>query len=412
MEKTLPKNASLKRQILYYLYHYQALSTTSMFVLGKNPKHVYRCLKQLEDDKYIKQSQLREAKGRYACSTNYYTLTSKGVQCFRDLITKDTDSNSKDPYLIITDYERPEFRDTAAKAQYISSNGISLIANQLGIVVPQIIPSVKKSDINSLEESNTEDALISSELISYEVYPYTARNSKEKTENKQVYYTPYKAVKETLYSLNDQRQEYKAGRYAGVIESPNKTALIYMGSKLGFRWNSWQIKYEKSACHVFHSHKGHYTNLEAGKINAILFITGPKMFRDIYYDKAGLRSPEVVLGQTFASFVVLPQTYDGIRALENYLISNDSEERAEIISYATASGYSPNTGPDSALFPLINAAGERVYIGTVLDLPTVTRARNRQLLGKFPVEVICTAWQESYYSAIFPNISSFSILND
>lgn len=198
---------------------------------------------------------------------------------------------------------------------------------------------------------------------------------------------------EALRRENAFRTGYVFGRYSGLIEAPERNALVYVGGPRGMAWEANQLRNELLPYKRYLK-----TNAMSGEaepnMNAILLVPNAKTLGDIWHDKKARRSEAEELGSDLSQFIAAPLTYEGREAVRSWLDYGPALED-EIIASAKASGRY-EAGP-SSLLPL-KRNGNAIYVGAHIDLNKMRKLKRH--LERSPeerVKILCYKWQKPYY---------------
>lgn len=218
-------------------------------------------------------------------------------------------------------------------------------------------------------------------------------------------------VKTALVQLMGDPTPFYAGRYTGILESPLRSVLIYVGNKEGMAWSKTALKPEVLAYRAFVNRVSGVNTVEVGDTQGILFVENAKMFADIYLDKAGCRRGGP-FAAGFRSFIIFPISRIGLEQLEQYMYTDLKEYEQELADAAVRSGlYTENKDASrcGGLFPLKNQRGTPMYIGTFLNTVTLSKLRRIAKTPGADVGIICYEWQIDYYRRVVPKATFMTV---
>lgn len=221
-------------------------------------------------------------------------------------------------------------------------------------------------------------------------------------------YTGATAVKINAgnYGISDVK-DYFAGRYAGVLDSKQKSILIYLASASMLEWNSWAEERDKPAYVIWRKTKAAADPtalMKSGECAAILFDFPNQLKR--FYDsysraKRETRSAAIKFDHLYCS----EASEQGANHINWISQTDDEAEQAAIAEDAVSTGpFYKNEEATSSLFPLLNAALIKCALGFHFDFIEVFKIIEYAERSKGETfELLCYDWQAKYYTAILPN---------
>ena len=388
-------------QTLYYLSAYTYLPTSALLLISKNPKVMYRVLDSAEINGLIKQSRICEYIKHSPRYTTYYSITKQGLEYLKSSKINLNDASWIE-IVSSKDYHKDVFRDSSDKIKKLTKNAISLLLNIINI------PTIYSSTLVSNNSENLTQPLSlqtlnqstqNSDKIQYLIQPlYNQEFSTILTQ--QFNYTPSELVKSTLIEARHNAKEYRSGRYAGILETPQQSFLIYPGSKLGTQGTKWTLQNEHNAIHYYTKTKSQFNNLPPGIQYGIMFVDNSRMFNNLFLDKWQLRGGQIGFGLDCESFAIFPITRFGAENFYHYITNDINRINNIMLASCLESGYVENKGRWKNYFPLYNPATNKyVYLGSIIDNVKMCSAMEIQKTQlKSPIELIGYEWQEEYYT--------------
>lgn len=224
-----------------------------------------------------------------------------------------------------------------------------------------------------------------------------------------LYFTNSIEIKTRLTQTNQRQEEYHAGRYTGILESPLKTVLMYAGNRAGMNWTKWTLKSELPVYHAYANKFSHYHNIKATENHGVMLVENARLFADLYLDgKKKRRGEEFAEG--FSSFVIIPVNRTGTEQLNAYMFTDMEQYETELVELALNSGvYKKNETGHTELFPLMDNKGTPMCIGTIIDAVRINRIRKLREVTMFEYGIICYEWQIDYYSRVLPEAKFMTI---
>lgn len=215
-------------------------------------------------------------------------------------------------------------------------------------------------------------------------------------------------VKDRLRKQGVSMPVLRVGRYAGIVESPLKSVLLYVGTRRGMGWSNQAVGSDAQAYQAYNDLVSRHHSTRRGEWHGALLVENAKMFEDIYQDKMGKRGKGEVFAKGFLSMQVFPMTREGALLFEKYLTVDTSELQAEFVEAAVASGfYQKNLDGDSRQFPLVNFEGVRMAVGLFIDAVQIRKLVKIHERDKKPMGIVCYAWQQDYYRRVIPDGTLF-----
>lgn len=217
-------------------------------------------------------------------------------------------------------------------------------------------------------------------------------------------------IKKKLIQITNKAKEFYAGRYTGILETENKSVLVYVyvGNGLyGMSWSNVATKTEFSAHHAYVTRCSPYRGnniLKGGENHGVMLVTNAKTFADLYEDKKKKRKKEN-FAEGFDSFIIIPLTKRGIDNLSDYMRENREEYENWIIEAAVLSGtYEQNKTGFYSLFPLLKE--DIPYsIGVFIDAIKINRIKKIVLKNQMKYGIVCLDWQVDFYKRVMPDAS-------
>lgn len=201
--------------------------------------------------------------------------------------------------------------------------------------------------------------------------------------------------------------DYISGRFSGVMESQDKTVMIFVPPSFGMGWYTWITRRERAAYNIW-TKRRQVTPIDKQKKSgacAALVVDNPRDFYNIYRDtKHKQQSDTDEFGGEFDHVYIVPLSVDGAKHLRWLMTTDDQAINSRIATDAIRSGaYKKYTGAYESLFPLMNVSNNRVALGFQFDGKHLLKVEN--FANKFPheqIEFLCADWQVPYYERVLP----------
>lgn len=192
-----------------------------------------------------------------------------------------------------------------------------------------------------------------------------------------------------------------SGRFTGILENQNKSALLYVGNKEGMSWSERATLPEKKAHHAYSNKFSRYKSLRNDENHGILLVENARDFANLYEDKKGKRKKED-FADKFTSFIIIPISYIGVMNLREYMMNDREEYEQHIINSAIQSGiYQSNREGFYSLFPLTKD-DIPIMLGVFIDTARLNRIKKIMSRAEFEYGILCYPWQVDYYHRVMP----------
>ena len=205
------------------------------------------------------------------------------------------------------------------------------------------------------------------------------------------------------------QNDFRAGRYQGIIESQYRSVLTYVAPLFGMLWSKRVLQKEILAYRRWRKVKG-TTPPAAYKrsgVCGLLLVNNPEQFANLYYDVDGVNNRDAFcFGGDFDHLYIIPVSKEGAKHLRWLMLINEDDESAQIKRLLLQQEqYTPNEIVTRAEpFPLRDRSGVRTAIGVTFDAKVLLAIE--RTARKSPDEVLavlCYRWQESYYRRVLPD---------
>lgn len=216
-------------------------------------------------------------------------------------------------------------------------------------------------------------------------------------------------VYEDAFSVKDRLAEVaapelaRAGRYSGVLITDHTAITVYVGHKDGMSWAPLAAKRDLDAMHVYSKKLSPLEWDYSQKYHGILLVKSPKMFFDLLCDSAGKNRDrrgriKYKLGKGFASFVIVPGTYQGVKLAQRY-ISAEPETAVKNLTQQIQMSFFPEARISRPNQINIDRNGISIYQMIFMD--SVAIYSLIQTHPKASFDILCLDWQADYYTKVF-----------
>ena len=364
----------------------------------------YRALKAGITKGYMSESTVTQKIRGKTYRTRYYSLTMEGAEYL-----------SEHEALLHGESQSQRILDASGKAygkrpslsadkmaRYLSVSGTAFLMTLIGAAVSPITPATgeRKNGAPSTDRTDREentDGWIAQALDDFPNF-----STEGDAVGKYVFRNSYE-VKKAVSGRAEQYGGYHAGRYTGILESPQKSVLVYVGARGGMSWSKIATKPEFGAHHAYSVHYSDYKNLPGGENHGIMFVQNARTFADLYLDTAGKRKDDE-FADRFDSFIIFPIDCSGVANAMEFADNKVAEYEHEIVVTAIKSGVcEKNTSGYTSLFPLRSAGGVPTAVGAFIDCVKLNRIRKVYEKTGIACSMICYPWQVDFYRRVIPN---------
>lgn len=222
------------------------------------------------------------------------------------------------------------------------------------------------------------------------------------------------AIAENARQHHISEPDLRGGRYAGIIDGPAMTALVYISRGIApLTWHHKFYKREMSAYtmsrQLFYQHS--YRDRDT---HAIMLVHDMDGFVRSYSASK--------LGDGFSHFWVIPINQDGVQELRWLLTEDRETEERLVIDEMLEDGnedYYDNHDQWSSTFPLTwnpyFEDEEDVYVSVCLHLDVVRMRHIKASIKRhagYTHKIVCRAWQEQYIRVVLGDVAEIVPIAD
>lgn len=225
-------------------------------------------------------------------------------------------------------------------------------------------------------------------------------------------------LKNTVGSGTSQlsKTDFSSGRYAGVVDSREKTILLYGSPLFGFRWHNTLCFREEAALTQWlqlYTSKLRKNPMATG-LNAAMIVKNPRQFAALYTRKDETdkqkQTDKLPFGGNFDHFYILPLSTDAGGQLRMILSTqNDYAALSAFAKEVVSGGYTigrrsfkANHFNADGLFPLVDSQGNFTALAQFMDACHFSKIERKVQKTQRRFSLICFEWQAPYYAAILP----------
>lgn len=430
--------ASTRNAILYLAASCIYVPRKSLSVLGCSDSFLSRALRSAQERGFVTKSTITERVRYRDSKEEFYQITGEGLRYLSEKRKKLPD----DMRWIGAFYQEFKnfgwlreraLRGTPQMSRFLSVTTSAVFCAAAGCRVPLVLPlgqrfkcgeieiAAADDDIlffvnegeDKLEGSRDERNTLSDEMLKF----LESKEGKEQNPNgilmnrdSDVVFTDVFEMKRKLHGEFGRHGHYTGGRFTGIVESPLKSVLVYEGKREGMSWAKWITDLDLRTYRTYVSRISKRISYQPGRESGVMLVKNAKMFADLVLNKYGKKQKGEKFGKGFSSFMFFPISEAGAKQFSEYIRSDLSEHYEKVISDAIESQmFMKNESTYQRYFPLATQDGVRLMIGTFLDGVKIQKILDIQTADPFPFGIICFAWQQDYFSRIFPDAFFFII---
>lgn len=210
-------------------------------------------------------------------------------------------------------------------------------------------------------------------------------------------------------------RDFMSGRYTGILDSKQKSLMLFCAPWFTMPWSDKLTKAESRA-YDFWTHTSALTDYYQQKETqrtAALIVNNAREFAYHYntFDRANKKTD--VFGGVFDHMYIIPNSEEGVRLLQWLMFNTDQQISDTIVGYSLESGQF-SEDQSVPMFPLLNHRGEKTAVGLSLDAKQIKKIETYvRAHGDQAFQILCLDWQEDYYSRVMPpNVNYRSFPSD
>ena len=256
-----------------------------------------------------------------------------------------------------------------------------------------------------------------SENITSDLAPTVFQNQCDSNANDYLVFHTSGYIKNYLAgkSAKGNYRDFMSGRYTGILDSKQKSLMLFCAPWFTMPWSAKLTKAESRAYDFWTRTSAltdYYQQKETQRTAAII-VNNAREFAYHYntFDRANKKTD--AFGGVFDHMYIIPNSEEGVRFLKWLMFNTDQQISDTIVGYSLESGQF-SADQSVPMFPLLNHRGEKTAVGLSLDakqikkIETYVRAHEDQAF-----QILCLDWQEDYYSRVMPpNVNYRSFPSD
>ena len=421
MSNTRSQNYSI---VLSKIALVRIIDSKSINLLFKTNVSRSRFIRKAIDQKHIRKIQIKERKHNDRKVDTYYQITGEGI---RFLSGQETDifemiSSQTSMALFSRSEARPEVRTRQADV----STAIILCHAAGAVVPPETFGSMAASeeDGTTIPTYETEIPTVSSadkpiytlrnfyrdHLVEESaLYQNTFAKDADEEEEDYIIFHDRGLVKETLAarSINHEIRDFFSGRYAGILDSNFKSAIVYITPRFTMPWTHWLIKAEINAYRLWKRTNalGAVQQQERSQETCIVVVDNAHDFAYHYLAKSRAKERREVFGGTYAHAYIVPNDKTGAIFLNWLMRTEDGDVIRDMTQFSIDAGeFFPNANQASPQFIIRDNHGIETAICMTFDVKQLNMILYyiKDIHDKL-FQIICFDWQKDYLRRIMPS---------
>lgn len=215
-------------------------------------------------------------------------------------------------------------------------------------------------------------------------------------------------VKEILASESSSGniRDFNSGRYAGILDSNQKSLMIFVTPRFTMSWSNWIVKADMNAYRMWGRTNSvtPITQQTENGTTAVLIVNNAREFAYHYNTSKGKRADEI-FGGSFTSMYIVPNDYTGAKFLNWLAKTNDDDMIESMVRFAVSSGeYVKVDSRSAAPFHLHHKKGFDACLCLTLDAKLINKidyyAKDNP---ESTYQVLCLDWQKDFLQRVLPS---------
>ena len=383
-----------------------------------------RFVRKAIEQKHIRKIQIKERNNNNESKADtYYQITGEGIKFLSE--------QDKDIFEMISSqtsmalFSKIDIRPGVRTRQVEVSTAIIISKAAGAVIPPEVFGSMSTSELDSDTVPTDETELIDEPTIYSSIY--TLRNFYHDflTEDSSLYQNTFACdidsddenyivfhdrglVKETLASRSSKHEirDYYSGRYAGIIDSNFKSAIVYVAPRFTMPWTRWLINAEVNAYRLWkRTNALGAVQQQLNQETCVVVVDNAHDFAYHYLAKNRNRGKGEIFGGTYAHCYIVPNTRTGTKFLNWLMLTEDDVIIRDMTQFSIDSGeFFQNNSRTSPQFILRDKGNIETAICMTFDAKQLNMIL--YYIKDFPeklFQIICFDWQKDYLQRIMPN---------
>lgn len=407
----------------------RVVESKTMNHLFSSPTIRSRFIKKAVRMKHIKEIDVEDKKQRKKeilyriCKNGILYLSEKGYGLFEAATLQED--------LVL--FNNNESRGDTVRTKIAHASTAIIMSYAAGAAIhPLSFGSFKEDFTNELRGDNKDDDGdeqddIVDDADKEKKYQYTLRNfyrdyitedsslsgialDKNESEVEKIVFYGSGVVKEMLAEETKTKKirDFLSGRYSGILDSQEKSLLIYVAPRVAISWSHWLTKADMSA-YTMWLRNNSITPRKVWMENestAALIVKNARDFAYHYNAERDGKNKDEVFGGMFKHCYIIPNDTTGVVFLNWLINTNDDEACEAMVEFAVGSGeYVKNNSAKQTPFALRTKHGIETAVCITMDIKQINQIksimdRSKKDGSEKKVQILCLDWQKDYLSRI------------
>lgn len=393
----------------------RVIDSKTLNLLFSSPSRRAQFVKKATGAKHIKEIRAEESRKQESKSQTLYVITKYGIaflaeqnDCLRELLEADAELQ------IYSDYECR----TPTRQRIAAMTTAVVLSHCAGASIPaEVFGGIRADDGDVCADDENRGKQKRGVYTLRDYYcDYTAKNEiddlapflpeHQPGDRGYMVFVDRTTVKQRISEEFFGQNDFRPGRYAGMLESANKSLMLYTAPKFSMSWSKWLTDAEINAYRLWGRTQSitQRAQRNAAGETAALIVANAREFAYHYMGEKRKREKHEVFGGGFSRLYIIPNDPAGARYLAWLMMSNDADVESALAEFAVKSGHYRIAAGSGMLSNLYSPHDDvEAICGLVLDAKQIDRIA--YILSKNPAkryEIMCLDWQVDYYMRVLP----------
>ena len=400
------------------------IDSKSITLLVSSPVIRSRFVQKATELKHIRKIQVKERYHNERKVDTYFQITGEGIKFLseQDQDVFEMISSQTSMALFNKAEIRPELR-----TRQVDVSTVIILAHAAGaVILPETFGSMavseREGDTVPTDETEITTDISADDTIytlryfyrdflteDTNLYQNTFAKDIDEEDEDYIIFHDRGLVKETLASTSVKHEirDFYSGRYAGIIDSNFKSAIVYVAPRFTMPWTRWLVNAEVNAYRLWKRTNalGAVQQQERSQETCIVVVDNAHDFAYHYLAKNRVRGKGEVFGGTYAHAYIVPNDKEGVEFLKWLMLTQDDDVVRDMTQFAIDSGeFQPNQSRTSPQFTLRDNHGIETAICMTFDAKQLNMILYyiRDISDR-PFQIICFDWQKNYLQRIMPS---------
>ncbi len=398
----------------------RVIDSKTLNLLFSSPSRRAQFTKKSISARHIKEVNAEESRKQERKSQTLYVITRAGIAflaeqngCFRELLEANAGLQ------IFSDYECR----TSTRQRIAAVTTALVLSHCAGAIIPaEVFGGIKADDGDTYadDESKGEQKRGGYTLRDF-FSDFAAKNAIDDMEpflpehqpgecGHMVYMDRTTVKQRIAEELFGQYEDFRPGRYAGILESAYKSLMLFTAPKFAMSWSKWLADAELNAYRLWGRTQSITPSAQrnASGATAALIVGNAREFAYHYIGEKRKREKREVFGRSFDHLYIIPNDPEGAKYLAWLMENDDAQTASDMGDIAVENGYYRERG--SGMISDLHRRDDNIEVICGLALDTKLIDRIAYAIQRIPAkcfEIMCLDWQADYYKRVLPTNVSY-----